>query len=631
MNHCVFRILGLALICLHANAASIAAASPGFDPESFGIWVSATFGKTYKPGISYSGMGMIVVQRDQVVMERTFGFADYTQKQEIYPSRTRFLIGSISKTFVGLAIAQLLEDGHIQSIDDPVARYLRRVKLDDEIRICDLLTHSAGFEQRVRDVSTIRLIPMPVAADEVHRIRPLLVRPRASLVSYSNYSTGLLAAMVEDITRQSIETYEEQRIWVPLGMKSTHFQKGLNLEPDVAGAFHPDSNGKMTRSFFLPFHPFYWPVGGIGSTLEDMSRYLRFHLAAVRGGDSPVLSAARHRELRSCLRTNHPDVGGFGFQMMSFEWNGETVFGHGGTWPVYESMMLIFPERDLGIFYSISGPVAIGNLKANFLLLKHLLGPYRPKRPVLMLAESELQEYAGLYQPTIRAYQGVEAILSFLGQGNVERVIIRDKGLMIGGDGPFLPIGNDVFWCERADVTPSNPFGSPIFAFKRDENGTVKYMVHHEGLAPMEKIRPVDSPEWRIRVIGFLKYALFGGLLALFWPAKTGFDRAAKSAAFLPGPALVLLFPVITWYHGAGGLGAYLMQGRQARLISAVMLGNLTAASAVVLTCAAILWSFRRDTPMPVWVRVHGVCVAIVALAAALILHSMHCVGYSVR
>lgn len=619
------------VVALLLGATFASAASAAIDAGAFGRWADQAFGEANRDGSSFSGMAMVVVQGDRVVLTRTYGLAARNPDTPIDPQRTRFLIGSITKTFTGLAVAQLVERGKIRSIDDPVNRYLKRIQLTgtfgSRITIRDLLTHSAGFAQRSRDVGTGEVRPLPVSEAEIRRIAPALVRKPGSIISYSNYGTGLLATMVEDVTGEPIERYFAENIWSPLGMRSAHFQKSLTLEPETARAYVLGA-GQWKEKPFIGFHPYYWPVGAIGMTLADAARYVAFELRTARGVDSPVLSARMHAQLRSRLRANHPEVGGFGFLMMSFNWNGHAVFGHGGTWPGYESMMLVLPDQDTAVFFTIVGPAKIGNLKAYNMVMTQLLGPYTPNGKGAALSEDALRDYVGVYRPTMRAVGQVEGFLPYLGNGDGLHVTSRAGGLMIGSDGPFMPAGKDLFWYPKADTTASNPFGAVVFGFKRDAAGNVTLMTPQQGLTPYERVPGYQDPALRAAALRYLGWALFTGMLALFWRRLSFLDWLATLAAIAPPLAVFSLPFIVTYGLGSKGAEGYVLEGWSARFAGLLAVGDGVTAAALITTGTAIRWIHKEKDVRPSWNCWHVSLLALVQIASAVALWSVGLVGW---
>ncbi|MGC5198420.1 serine hydrolase domain-containing protein, partial [Aphanothece microscopica] len=128
-------------------------------------WSDDTFGKAYSDG-AFSGMALVVVRDGRGALRTQYGLARYNPDQPLEPGQTRLLIGSISKTFTGIAILQLVEAGRIRSIEEPANAYLERLQLPGargaKISIKDLLTHSAGHELRNSGVCAHEVIASPV-------------------------------------------------------------------------------------------------------------------------------------------------------------------------------------------------------------------------------------------------------------------------------------------------------------------------------------------------------------------------------------------------------------------------------------------------------------------------------------
>jgi CubicO group peptidase (beta-lactamase class C family) len=96
------------------------------------------------------GAGISIVRADGVEWEGGLGYADRDARTPVTPD-THFHVGSISKTFVALALVQLAEDGVVDP-DAPVNEIAPEIAIDnrwhatDPVRIVHLLQHTAGFD-----------------------------------------------------------------------------------------------------------------------------------------------------------------------------------------------------------------------------------------------------------------------------------------------------------------------------------------------------------------------------------------------------------------------------------------------------------------------------------------------------
>jgi CubicO group peptidase (beta-lactamase class C family) len=99
--------------------------------------------------------GVVTVVKDgQILLCKGFGYADFAQRQTVVPDRTLFRPGSITKLFTGIAVMQLVEAGKID-LDRDINDYLDfkiPATFIQPITMRNLLTHTAGFDQRIRNL-----------------------------------------------------------------------------------------------------------------------------------------------------------------------------------------------------------------------------------------------------------------------------------------------------------------------------------------------------------------------------------------------------------------------------------------------------------------------------------------------
>src|SRR5689334_3629436 len=94
------------------------------------------------------GTALALVQDDKVIYSKGYGFRSYEDKQPVTPD-TVFAIGSVSKSFTALDVAQLVDQGKM-SLDAPVINYLPDFKLSDAaatkaLTVGEVISHSSGL------------------------------------------------------------------------------------------------------------------------------------------------------------------------------------------------------------------------------------------------------------------------------------------------------------------------------------------------------------------------------------------------------------------------------------------------------------------------------------------------------
>ncbi len=157
----------------------------------------------------------------------------------------RFRIGSASKTFVAMAILQLIHEGKVR-FDDSVSRYLTAEEIAalsaydlDTITVRMLLRHTSGIANYTEDVPTwfttyiddrtkvwdnLELLQIANAPqdDSGNPITVPLFTPGSGW-SYSNTNYVLLGMVVESVTGEFVGTQLAKRFFGPLGLSETRY------------------------------------------------------------------------------------------------------------------------------------------------------------------------------------------------------------------------------------------------------------------------------------------------------------------------------------------------------------------------------------------------------------------------
>ena len=224
-----------------------------------------------------AGAVVVVVKDGQVLTERGFGYADVKTKKPVDPQRTLFRPGSVSKTFTWTAVMQQVEAGKLD-LDTDVNRYLDFTippYNGQPITLRNLMTHSAGFEEQLRDNFVTKAKDMqPLDVFLKHNIPERIYAP-GTVVAYSNYGATLAGYMVQRVSGEPFDAYVKRHIFDPLGMTHSTFDQPLpaSLAPDMA-------SGYITAD--KPPRPFEMitvaPAGSLSSTGDDMARFMIAHL-----------------------------------------------------------------------------------------------------------------------------------------------------------------------------------------------------------------------------------------------------------------------------------------------------------------------------------------------------------------
>lgn len=531
-----------------------------------------------QPELRYDGAAVVIVEAGKVVHAKGYGFEDGARKQQpVDPMATRFEIASITKTFVGTRIAQLIESGAIASVDDPANKYLKGWQLPDNagkaITIRHLLTHQAGFEEAaLHDFRPDAKLPAPDAAYFLAKL-PRYIGPAGKVSNYSNYGLGVLGRLVADVTGKPTHEALAEGIWNPAGMTRTEskLKTGAYARRIVATAFYPDGSRVELPATGTSDPIITSGAGNTLSTAHDMARYMLGLMGGSPEMNVPSLVSEKTREwMFSRLAQNDPLSQGYGAAFMINRWNGALIAEHGGRALAAQSVMVLLPEQKMGIFVTVSGEggapsatdlalqvVGKGRMVAppgverfrtpNLFTLRApplvaLLGwPKAPDTAGLPSQKAmDLSVYAGSFESERRLESSRQKWVDWFIKGAVVNVAPDGKsGLRVGWADGYKPIAQDAFWREPAQ-DPKRLLGwNELVVFERGQGGAIERMWFGYTDTTYGRLAPSRSPA---AVGGWLQWGALGmltGLLASFWQRSTPGRRVA-----LAMPLMLVLLPV---------------------------------------------------------------------------------------
>jgi CubicO group peptidase (beta-lactamase class C family) len=277
---------------------------------------------------------------------------------------TVYRVGSISKTFTAIAAMQLQERGLMQ-IDAPLKDSLpefsirKRQHGTQAITPRMIMSHHSGLPA---DIMKGMWNPDGKAefTDVVNLLQEQYVAyPPNYIYSYSNAAVSLLGHAIQRVSRQPFADYIEQNISRPLGMHATSHRLNPLMQQRLARGYSDNEVIDVGELRDLP-------AGGLYSSANDLSRFMRMVLAGGRYNNQNILGADALREMMTPQNSDVAlDFGlniGLGWFLVDHGITGvKTVASHGGGAPCYFSQMIVLPEEQLGVVAlansCTSGPV----------------------------------------------------------------------------------------------------------------------------------------------------------------------------------------------------------------------------------------------------------------------------------
>jgi CubicO group peptidase (beta-lactamase class C family) len=125
---------------------------------------------------------------------------------------------SVAKSIVSLLIGIAIQDGQINSLDDPIGRYLPAYS-GQPATVRHLLMMSSGLDWNESYSSPASITTKAYYGDDLRELMNSLsiVDTPGEVWNYQSGNTQLLAMILEKATGLSLSEYASQRLWKPLG------------------------------------------------------------------------------------------------------------------------------------------------------------------------------------------------------------------------------------------------------------------------------------------------------------------------------------------------------------------------------------------------------------------------------
>jgi CubicO group peptidase (beta-lactamase class C family) len=150
----------------------------------------------------------------------------------LYPKDTKHIIHSCTKSTMSALIGIAIEQGHIESVDVPVVDFFadKEFEITDErmaeVTLEDLLTMQTGIRSRDSYLYEWRGLFETMATDDwvAHTLSlPMDVEP-GTRFDYSNLSTFLLSAILQETTGMDTLSYARENLFDPLGIEDIQWE-----------------------------------------------------------------------------------------------------------------------------------------------------------------------------------------------------------------------------------------------------------------------------------------------------------------------------------------------------------------------------------------------------------------------
>ncbi|WP_234363996.1 serine hydrolase [Lunatibacter salilacus] len=307
---------------------------------------------------------------------------------------TIYEIGSISKAFTAILLAQQVLDGKLK-LEDEINKFLPDnfkipVMGDTEITFGNLTDHTSGLPRMPDNFAPAN--PSNPFADYtedlmyefISNYQP--VREVGAEYEYSNLAQGLLGHLLAMNSNSAYEELIVQTIADPLEMEDTRIRLTDSMKENLALGH---SGGKVVENWDIPTLA---GAGAIRSSSSDMAKFISANLGYVK---SPLAAA-----MELTHKARHQKAGemgvGMGWHIKKGE-DGDVIWHNGGTGG-YRTFAGFVKETRIGVVLLTNSSTGSDDIGFYLLDPSSELADMKFLGDAVDLPESVLEQYVGTYE-----------------------------------------------------------------------------------------------------------------------------------------------------------------------------------------------------------------------------------------
>jgi CubicO group peptidase (beta-lactamase class C family)/D-alanyl-D-alanine dipeptidase len=296
-----------------------------------------------------AGFSIALVDRDQIVWARGFGYADPERKSPA-TAETVYRVGAVSRLFTDVAILRGVGSGRF-SLDAPVGNYLPAFHPRDPyatpITLRELMADRSGLPRdppvgSVYDASSPSLVATALSLNGT-----ALVYWPSTHVKYSDAAGAVAGEVLERDSGQSFARYMRQAVFDPMGMRDTSFAPDARIRALLAKGAMWTYDGREIPS--PTFALGVAPAEGLYSNAIDLGRFLEFLFARGRGAAGQILRPQTLEQMWTPQFVPSHDKVGYGLGFVISQFDGHRLIDETGSLYGYTTEVAALPDEKLGV------------------------------------------------------------------------------------------------------------------------------------------------------------------------------------------------------------------------------------------------------------------------------------------
>lgn len=330
-------------------------------------------------------MGSVALSENgKVIYTKTIGFQNRDKKLKA-DKKTKYRIGSISKTFTATLVLKAVEEGKLE-LSLPINEFFPEIKNGKEITIQNLLNHRSGIYNFTNSEDYSKWSTTSKTKKDLIEIisgYESVFKPN-NKAEYSNSNYVLLSFILEEVYEKSFEELLKTKIVEKANLDFTYFGKPARSEENEAfsySKFEKKWKKENETDMSIPL--------GAGSIVSTPSDLTKFYTCLF---DEKLIS----KEYLDIMLTIKD---GYGHGIFPTPYLKNKGFGHTGGIDGFSSMASYFPSNKMSIAICSNGN-SYDNNEIALCMLSSYFNDNKFKFPnfeTVELKPEELDKYIGKY------------------------------------------------------------------------------------------------------------------------------------------------------------------------------------------------------------------------------------------
>jgi serine beta-lactamase-like protein LACTB len=286
------------------------------------------------------GIDVAVSLHGEIIWSEGFGYADIENESPVVAGKTRFRIGSVSKSLTSSALGRLMDRKKIyldSSLYDYVS-YFPKKKYPITIR--QVGGHLAGIRHyKNNEFLSSKHYNSVKSGLEIFQEDKLMFEP-GSKYRYSSYGYNLLSAAIEGASGVSFLTFMQNEIFAPLGMDFTAADINDSIIIYRTCFYDVDSLGNVINAPYVD-NSYKWAGGGFIASTTDLIKFGEAHMKPGFLSEETLTSLTTSQVLANGDSTGY----GIGWGVQKLD--SLKGYGHGGGSVGGITQFRILPDQEL--------------------------------------------------------------------------------------------------------------------------------------------------------------------------------------------------------------------------------------------------------------------------------------------